>query len=154
MRGNLALTEAAGDDSLVMGCIRLSGSIALTLCLRGDTTVAEKNQNFSMFAGESKKVIVSVTGCGGTPANIEGSNVQWVLKENRWTVGNLVDKELNNGIEVSDNTPGQFTLFLEPEDTEGLSGLYYHAAEITDLSGNISTVFVGYITITEDGVRI
>lgn len=107
--------------------------------------MTKKNQDFDMYAGDTKDIVVTMS----DSANIDGSTVKWGLKKSvKDTM--LVSKNTGGlGITVSGTA---FTVRLNPSDTLGLSGRYYHEAEVTDVLGNVSTVTVGHITIEPSGV--
>jgi hypothetical protein len=96
-------------------------------------------QNFSMYSGESKVVIVSVTKENNAFLDLTGSKIKWSF--------NNVLKTDTNGIALSNPTNGEFTIYLNPADTQNLEGIYYHQAIITDAQGNVSPVMTGNITI-------
>lgn len=100
------------------------------------------NQNFSMFAGDTKNINVTMT--DGTP--LSGSSIKWGLLKQGATV---VSKTTSNGITVAGSV---FTIKLNASDTVGFVGRYYHEAEVTDMFGNVSTVMTGFITIEKSNV--
>lgn len=106
------------------------------------------NQYFSMVAGDSKNLIVSVTEDGNT-VNLDGSTAKWVLKKKKDSPENEVYKDISSGISVGGN---QLTIRLDPEDTETLYGGFYHECELTDAIGNVSTIMSGTVTINKSGV--
>ena len=106
-----------------------------------------KNQNFEMFAGDTKNIDVTVAG-----VNLAGSTVKWAMKKTIYSAAPDVAKDTVDGITVTDPNGGRFTISLLPSETRSLSGTYYHEAEITDANGNVSTIFTGTITINRSGV--
>ncbi|RMG96176.1 MAG: hypothetical protein D6706_10635 [Chloroflexi bacterium] len=105
-------------------------------------------QNFTMWSGDSKLIQVMVTDSAGNSVALAGATIEYVIKDsvNGTT---RVSKSTSNGITISGNT---FTITLDPADTAGLSGQYYHEAQITDVAGNVSTALVGNIVINEDAI--
>lgn len=90
------------------------------------------NQNFYMYAGDTKNLNISVTNDDGSPLDLTGCTITWVLKKNN---SELVKTTTNGVIE------------LEPSDTSDLYGIYPHECELTDQTGNVSTIFIGKVTI-------
>lgn len=106
-----------------------------------------RNQNFAMHAGDTKHVIVTVTG-----VDLAGAAVKWSMRKAALKVaGPGVSKDTNAGIEITNAATGEFTIKLNPTDTAGMSGTYLHEAEVTDAAGNVSTVLTGMVTIHRKG---
>lgn len=112
------------------------------------------NQNFSMWAGNTRYLTVSVTEQDGvTPKDLTDAHVIWFLREYNSTENILVKETSNDstplgGLMINDPpSDGIFTIFLYPEDTTELSGIYYHQADVTNQHGEVSTVLVGSAVI-------
>jgi len=101
--------------------------------------MAATKQNFSMFAGESKEIIVSVTKENKSKLDLTGSSIKWSFR-------NVIKTE-TNGITINDPTNGEFTIYLSPIDTQNLKGIFSHEATVTDAIGNVSKVMTGTIAI-------
>jgi hypothetical protein len=101
------------------------------------------NQNFSITTGDSKTVIFAITDENGSPLSLLGSTAKWKMISKPANVS----KDSTSGIVLSGS---DFKLSLTPADTQSLvEGVFKHEGEITDSSGNVSTVFSGFVTITE-----
>lgn len=111
--------------------------------------MAVEKQNFEMYSGDTKNIIINVTDSDGSPLSLDGATVVWVLKPKVYSEEVTVAKRTGDGINTDSN---KIKIRLDPDDTESLSGLYYHEAEVTDAKGNVSTVTTGYIKIKMDGV--
>jgi hypothetical protein len=110
--------------------------------------VATKNQNFEMFAGDTKYIVVTVSN-----VNLTGASVKWAMKKTIFNATPDVHKDtVSGGINITDAAAGKFTITLAPTDTTDISGSYYHEAEVTDAIGNVSTVLAGTVTINRSGV--
>ncbi|WP_141500961.1 hypothetical protein [Paenibacillus luteus] len=107
--------------------------------------MATKNQNFEMFAGESKSVTVTVA-----DVDLTGATVKWAAKKSIYNTEHDVYKDTESGVVITE--PNKFVITLVPADTAALSGGYYHEAVLTDASGNVSTVLTGKLTINLSGV--
>lgn len=110
--------------------------------------MTKKNQNFEIYAGDTKDIIIAVTDAAGAAVNLSGATAKWVLKKNA-SASNSAYKTTGNGITV---VGGVVTVRMNSADTQGLQGRYYHEAEVTDVSGNVSTILTGYVTIEPSGV--
>jgi hypothetical protein len=110
------------------------------------------NQDFSMYAGDSKNIVITVTDDNGSPMNLLNATVKWALKKRVKSTENMIYKTTTDGITITDAQNGLIKISLLPINTSSLSGMYYHECEVTDQSGNVSTVTTGYITVKESGV--
>lgn len=106
------------------------------------------NQNFSMYSGDTKVLIIPVTKPDNSGVDLSGASVKWVAQGEDGTT-NVISKQtpviITNGNEIQ--------IKLLPIDTRDLVGMYYHECEITDQSGNVSTIFTGYITVIKSAVN-
>lgn len=109
--------------------------------------VTAKNQNFEMYAGDTKNIEVTIAG-----VNLTGASVKWALKRTVYEADAVISKDTTGGISITNASGGVFVIALAPGDTTSLSGDYYHEAEITDSASNVSTVFTGKATINLSGV--
>lgn len=98
------------------------------------------NQNFSIFAGNTKSITVTVDDA----ASLTGATIEFNIKKNENS--NAILTKTN--VSVSGNT---ITITLNPTDTENFSGSYYHECVLTDQYGNVSTLSVGTITFNKGG---
>lgn len=104
-------------------------------------------QNLTMYQGDTKSLVFTVTDDAGAPKNITGATVRWVLQ--RWVTDStpILDKGVGTGIALTTPLSGVLTVTLTPADTLALQGDFWHELEITDTSTNVSTVSTGQITI-------
>ncbi|GKU79876.1 hypothetical protein [Paenibacillus sp. L3-i20] len=145
-RGNLALTGAYDESQLQVGTIRLEAERVLNIRLEGDVVMAKVSQNFTMFAGETKNLIVTVTE-EGKGLNLTGSSIRWSLRKSPFDSTEILIKEIPLDIELVDGgEPNDFMIQLEPEDTMDLNGNYYHESTMIDSSGNKSVLLTGRAT--------
>lgn len=105
-------------------------------------------QNFQMTAGDTKSLVITVRNSSGEPVNITGSTVKWQCARS-YGKASIISKSTTLGISLSDPTNGIFTVTLDPPDTEDLSGIYHHEAQVTAADGSISTVLVGTMKINK-----
>lgn len=110
--------------------------------------MTQKNQDFEMYAGDTKKINVTATE-NGSPMDLTGATIKWGIVKNSVKV---VSKDLTNGISITNPLGGNFTITLNPADTSTINGNYYHEAEVTDSVGNISTIMTGVIKILKSEI--
>lgn len=104
------------------------------------------NQDFTMWSGDSKVLEVTVTDADGDAVNLTGASIDYVMQDDA-----DISKSVGDGISItSPATGGLFEITLDPSDTTALAGDYHHECEVTDSSDNVSTVFVGTVTINVD----
>lgn len=105
--------------------------------------------DFTMYAGDTKVLAVTVLDNVGDPVDITGTDIRWWMAKNAKKIGAdvLLKKETGgDGIVITDGPGGVFEVTLDSADTENLKGPYYHEAEVDD-AGVISTVLTGKATI-------
>lgn len=108
-----------------------------------------KNQNFEMYAGDTRPIVVDVTDENGAPLDLAGAVIKWGLRRGEFSAENLILKTTPD-ISIVDN---EITIKLLPTDTLGLKGdNFFHECECTDQSGNVTTLFVGKAKILFSGV--
>jgi len=104
------------------------------------------NQNFKIYAGDTAQVNIGVTQ-SDVAASLSNASVVWIVEESPKS-GSLVRLTTDNGISVSGSI---ITLSISPSNTSSLTGNYYHEVEVVDVSGNISTVTTGTVTVKRSG---
>ncbi|WP_026694072.1 hypothetical protein [Peribacillus kribbensis] len=129
--------------------VYLSGILKLHVRLKGGLGMTATNQSFTMMAGDSLILTVSVTDENGQPLSLTGASVKWVAKKRVNSLENDILKTSDNGVSI---TGSELKIKLDPTDTKDLSGTYYHECELTDSVGNVSTIFKGYVTVEKTGV--
>jgi hypothetical protein len=102
------------------------------------------NQNFTLYAGNTKNIIIPVTGI----EDLMGATIKWGVRKKEYSTTNDLLKE-SPDIVTDKNT---ITIKLKPPDTANLLGSYYHECEVVDQQKNVSTVFTGLMTINRSGV--
>lgn len=110
------------------------------------TTGFKMITNFMMVAGDSKTLVISVKDAEGVAVNITDATVKWRAARSFGKTA-VISKLTDSGIQITDGPNGQFTVTLDPTDTDELKGTYYHEAEVTFSDGTISTVLSGTMKI-------
>jgi len=105
------------------------------------------SQDFTMYAGETKYLRVTVTNDAGAAKNLTGAAIKWNMRKLGET---YIEKVYPTGISIESAVGGIFVVNILPGDTEDLgTGTYGHQAEITDSGSVISTVLSGTVTIND-----
>lgn len=99
--------------------------------------------DFSMVAGDSKTLEITVNDDAGAPVDLTGATIQWNAA--RRPYGTAVISKAGS---ITDAPAGKFTVLLEPADTASLDGSFYQAATITGGDGSVSTLFLGALLIS------
>lgn len=102
--------------------------------------------DFTMFAGDTKILQVTVRDAASSVVDITGMLIRWQLAKTVKATEPLVAKAVGGGIVITDPTNGRFEVTIDPDDTLELSGHFYHEVEVND-AGTISTVLTGKATI-------
>lgn len=106
-------------------------------------------QDVTIYAGNTANIKVTVydSDSSNWRKNLTGCSIKWVMYDPDDT-GVILTK--TDEIVVTDAIDGQLTVPLAPADTETVTpGNYCHEAEITDASGNVSTVMTGDFIVLE-----
>jgi hypothetical protein len=114
--------------------------------------------NIEMFAGDTKRIIVTVKDGDGdilnltNPLAIKFQMVQAPQGRANYSATPVVWKDIDSngeGIDTDDLISGIIRVTLFPSDTKYLKGQYYYELEYTDQEGAVSTVVNGIINIRE-----
>ncbi len=113
-----------------------------------------KNQDFEIYQGDSKNLEFETRDEDGQILDITSATINWSLArvENDGSFSVLVTLTVGDGVVLTDAAAGIFTVSMLPAHTQSLDidDLYRHEAEITDTSGNVSTVSNGSVDILDD----
>ena len=109
-------------------------------------------QDFTVWQGEYKPIDVTVYEPDGIARkNITGATITWIIKK-RVNTEVLVTKSTDSGIIITSATEGEFSITLNPVDTNLSAGKYYHEARSV-INDEPETILVGELTIKESGFR-
>lgn len=107
--------------------------------------------DFEMVAGDTRTLLVPVDDGDGGVVSLDNCTVQWRLARGVNAPAALIEKSTDDpespaGVTIVPPTGDglwSFAVRLDPADTEGLKGSFYHEAQVTDEIGEISTVLRG-----------
>ncbi|WP_423408007.1 hypothetical protein AABM38_20395 [Heyndrickxia sp. MSNUG] len=123
--------------------VPLKAKRELTVSLKGGMNMTMQNQNFSMSAGDTKYLTFTIDGAD----DLTGVTINWTAKPRSYSsVENVLSKSTGDGITVEN---GEVKIKLDPDDTELLSGTYYHECLLEDNLQNVSTVFTGLMSVNK-----
>jgi len=101
-----------------------------------------------MWEGESKTL--EVTEADNT--DISGQDITWILADEEGDAAEITkDTGSNGGVSLTNPSNGEFEITLDPDDTKGITGRFYHEARIDDGSGTESVLFTGEAVIHQSG---
>ena len=111
-----------------------------------------KNQNFSMYAGETKEIKATITKEDGTSLDLTGAKLVWSLRKGELSSVNILTKTTAGG---SITTAGNVaTIKLSSVDTKELVGAdFFHELWAEDQTGNDSALFMGKAKILFSSVK-
>jgi hypothetical protein len=102
----------------------------------------------SIYAGDTNTLRFSAVDALGAALNLTGLTIEWGLSRPAKTV-RLLTKTVGAGLTVTNAAGGLFEARLLPADTAGMDGEYYQEVQITDVDGNVSTIYAGAVRITK-----
>jgi len=105
--------------------------------------MTSEDQNFELYAGDSKDIVVTVTDSNGAAVNLTNFTIFWKLTLLPTSSTALISKAVGTGIVKTNPSGGIFTVTITNTDTATLAGCYYHEAKIVDGSSNEFTVTSG-----------
>ena len=110
-------------------------------------------QNFSLVAGNTRLVKVTIVDTTNAPVNLTGATIVWGMATDPNQTPILEKSTTSGQITVPNPTTGVFQFNLTVSDTENRTGSWYHETRITDSLGNVSTAAQGSLTILPALIR-
>ena len=105
------------------------------------------NQNqLVMTRGDTRTFTVTMTDSAGDPYDLTDADVAF-------TVGDLFDKSVGDGIAVDDPESGVAVITVGPTDTESASDTrraYHYDVQVTLSDGSVKTPLRGLFVVTPD----
>lgn len=106
-------------------------------------------QDFTMKAGDTRKLDFTILDEEtGVPLDITTATLSWGFSK-RVRQDPFVTKTLGSGIQILNGPQGQCRVTILPADTQGRKGRHYHELEVTEVSGEVTTVASGEMEIEE-----
>lgn len=111
--------------------------------------MAATNQHVTMWAGESKRLEVTIKDEAGTVIDITGLRVQWALRPHprQGTAILHYDNQNLGNVSVVNAAGGVCRVTIPASATRTLEGVHYHEMKLTDADGLEHTVLTGKLTI-------
>lgn len=107
-------------------------------------------QNFSVYAGDTLTLAMTIYNDQGVPLNLTGTTVEWTAGKSDQGPPVISKATGGRGINLVDPIHGYVEIDLLPADTLLLTpGDYRHQCEVT-LAGVVSTVAAGAMTLLAD----
>lgn len=110
------------------------------------------SNDFTMFAGDSRTITVTVKNDQGAAVDITGATLKWQAAPSVSGAA-VISKTSGSGIDLTSPSTGVFTITLDGADTDALGeGVFYHEAEMV-LAGDTSTVLTGSMVVEKTLIR-
>ena len=104
--------------------------------------------DFEMHQGDTKRLLIAVKDPAGVAISlVAATSVKWWVAKKVTSTARLLEKSEGSGITVTNAAGGLLTITIDPDDTEAVSGDYYHELEVIDSAGDIGTVLRGTMSI-------
>ena len=108
----------------------------------------------SMFSGDSLTLNVAVQDGDGVAVNLTGATLEFALSKQSSSGGPKGSALFSKTPTVVNAVGGSVQVEIDPDDTADLKcGEYYGELQVTDASGNVSTVLYGTWEIVDDLIQ-
>lgn len=112
--------------------------------------MANRNQNFELWAGDNKTLSFTANDENSSALDITGNTIRWSLARTPYEAA-LIEKSTTGGstqVNITSSTAGTFEVTLNSSDSSSLRGVYYHEAHIIDGDSDEYTIAIGHATLT------
>lgn len=109
-------------------------------------------QNFEVFQGDNKIIIITVKNQDGTLTDLTGYSAVWCVHTFNPNHEIILQKTTlpGEGITIPNPTSGEIVITLTQADTQTkIPKTYGHQCEVEDGLGNHATVSTGYMNVRE-----
>lgn len=105
--------------------------------------MTEEHQDFTMYEGEAKTITVTEV----DSEDISGQDIEYIIADEPTDDPEITKDTSGSGVSITDGANGEFEIELEPSDTQGMSGQFYHEARLKDGAGTQAVLFTGEVQI-------
>jgi hypothetical protein len=109
-----------------------------------------KRHDLEMYSGDTLQITVTVKNTSNVAIDLSGATLSWALAKNVGDTALVTKTTANSGVVTVTAASGICRVDIVPADTSGIFGRHWHELEVTDSSGNVSTVIVGQLNIVRD----
>lgn len=112
--------------------------------------MASTGQNFEIRTGDDLDLDFTATDSDtGNALDITSATLRWRMADSPYSSVRISKSSTAGSSEVAivDSTAGQYTVKLRVGDLSGLSGVFYHEAEIVDSEGVDIISTIGHVTV-------
>lgn len=110
--------------------------------------MTKENQNFALYAGDTKIISSCAVDGSGCPKDLTGATIKWSMAvPTSISASNVVKRTGGSGIEFVDASAGHFEITLDSADTASRIGSFDHDAEAKDSASRVAHLFRGKITV-------
>lgn len=108
--------------------------------------------DLSMVRGDTLETTLTFTDADDNVIDITDWTIFFTVKKEEYlTDDDDSEAEISKSETITDGTSGQYTLTIDPEDTEEVDpGLYVYDIQIKKDDGSIQTVVIGNFEIIQD----
>lgn len=103
------------------------------------------------FAGNARKLIVTVVNDDtGDPEDLTDVQLTWQCSRgtaDKFSATPILTKTIGQGITVTDAFNGEIEILLDTDDTETLTGTFYHELLMVDVTGDQQNVIADTFTV-------
>lgn len=110
------------------------------------------NVNLSIFKGDDKTWTITFKDVDGDAIDLTGKTLFFTIKTIKTDpdTSALIRKDINSH---TNPTGGITALTLSHDETDLTAGIYYFDFQLVDSSSNVTTLFTGTFTVTQDVTR-
>lgn len=129
----------------------LKGELRTEHGFRTEYPMVAVDQNAQIWAGNDFTLKYSVFDASGSPKNLSGATIDWVMQKSVSDTDQQIVKSLGSGITLAGTDSNEIRITLDGSDTTGYSGRYYSELEV-ELSGIETTIATGWIDIVPTAI--
>lgn len=103
------------------------------------------------YAGDSNRISAKVLDVFGSSIDLTDAMINWYLSTSTDNTDDIILTKSTDDDSVLVDSPvdGTFTVQIDPIDTMGMDGIFYHEAVVTTSDAQKTTVFFGTYTVVK-----